>query len=103
MRSSTGKVQECKPYLSDYITTPVALVQHCSGRGSSTEEQQEAAAAAAGRLRSISLVCNLHTLHNNINTNNIAFDSCQIHTGATVRPGPNTGATVHTCTFARSE
>ena len=36
---------------SDYITTPVALVQHCSGRG---------AAAAAGRLRSISLVCVLH-------------------------------------------
>ena len=49
---------------SDYITTPVALVQHCSGQRSSTEEQW--AAAAAGRLRSISLVCRLHntiTLH----------------------------------------
>ena len=45
---------------SDYITTPVALVQHYS-----TEEQQ-AAASAAGKLRSISLVCRLHntiTLH----------------------------------------
>ena len=45
---------------SDYITTPVALVQCCS------TEQQWAAAAAAGRLRSISLVCWLHntiTLH----------------------------------------
>ena len=43
---------------SDYITTPVALVQHCSGRGAAQRSSRYA--AAAGRLRSISLVCVLH-------------------------------------------
>ena len=62
---------------SDYITRPVALVQHCS----STEEQQ--AAAAAGRLRSISLVCVLHntiTLHLTVIqlTVKILSESCQV-------------------------
>ena len=45
---------------SDYITRPVALVQHC------IVAEEQWAAAAAGRLRNISLVCVLHktiTLH----------------------------------------
>ena len=33
-----GAVSAALP--SDYITTPVALVQHCSSRGAVTEEQQ---------------------------------------------------------------
>ena len=46
---------------SDYITRPVALVQHCSSRGAAQRSSRHAAAAAAaGRLRSISLVCVLH-------------------------------------------
>ena len=36
---------------SDYIIRPVALVQHCSGRGAAGMQQQ------AGRLRSISGMC----------------------------------------------
>ena len=47
---------------SDYITIPVALVQHCIV----AEGQHRGAASAAGKLRSISLVCRLHntiTLH----------------------------------------
>ena len=51
-------------YPSDYITPPVALVQHCSGRGAA--QRSSAAASAAGKLRSISLACRLHnttTLH----------------------------------------
>ena len=43
---------------SDYITRPVALVQHCSSRGAAQRSSRHA--AAAGRLRSISLVCVLH-------------------------------------------
>ena len=56
---------------SDYITPPVALVQHCSGRGAA-QRSSGAAASAARKLRSISLVCRLHstitlhTLHNTI-------------------------------------
>ena len=42
---------------SDYITRPVALVQHCSSRGAA--QRSSRCAAAPGRL-SISLVCVLH-------------------------------------------
>ena len=51
-----------QPYPVDYITTPVALVQHCSGQRSGRGAAQRSSrhAAAAGRLRSISLVCVLH-------------------------------------------
>ena len=50
---------------SDYITPPVALVQQCSSRGAARRSSR-AAASAAGKLRSIFLACNLHTLHNTI-------------------------------------
>ena len=82
---------EVQSYPSNYITTPVALVQHCSGR----------AAAAAGRLRSISLVCRLR-------------DTITLHLAAVRLPvrftqghlsgqGPTQGQLPITCTFARSE
>ena len=43
---------------SDYITRPVALVQHSRGAAQRSSRHT----AAAGRLRSISLVCALHKI-----------------------------------------
>ena len=43
---------------SHYITRPVALVQHSSGRGAAQRSSRHT--ATAGRLRSICLVCVLH-------------------------------------------
>ena len=63
LRSSTARCSSAA-LPSDYITRPVALVQHCSGRGAA--QRSSRCVAAAGRLRSISLVCVLHntiTLH----------------------------------------
>ena len=57
LRSSTVRCSSAA-LSSDYITWPVALVQHCSGRGAAQRSSRHA--AAAGRLRSISLVCVLH-------------------------------------------
>ena len=57
LRSSTVRCSSAA-LSSDYITRPVALVQHCSSRGAA--QRSSRCAAAAGRLRSISLVCVLH-------------------------------------------
>ena len=42
---------------SDYITRPVALVQHCSGRGGSTEEQQAACSSSREAEEHLSGMC----------------------------------------------
>ena len=57
LRSSTVRCS-IAVLATDYITRPVALVQHCSCRAAAQRSSRHA--AAAGRLRSISLVCVLH-------------------------------------------